>query len=157
MNALRSSEVVTIPVINEHNSGPLIPKKITVEIQETATIIELRLAISKQIRAPWDTIMIFTTKGEVKFTENGKMVKDLRLKKGETLIVNKRYAPELNELALLDAENNLTAEAKVVFAELFEEYSSNSKMNKEQCARFVTACTGNPCSQDDTQISRTFE
>ena len=59
------------------------------------------------------------------------MVKDLRLKKGETLIVNRRYAPELNELPLLDPENNLTPEAKVVFAELFEEYSSNSKMNKE--------------------------
>jgi ubiquitin carboxyl-terminal hydrolase 34 len=78
------------------------------------------------------------------------MVKDLRLKKGETLIVNKRYTSELPEMQLLDAENNLTPETRVVFGELFDEYSQGEKMNKEQCARFVQGCTGNPCSQDDT-------
>jgi len=77
------------------------------------------------------------------------MVKDLRLKKGETLIANKRTTAELPETPLLDPETNLTPEAKVVFSELFDEYSHGGKMNKEQCARFVTGCTGNPCSQDD--------
>jgi len=30
-------------------------------------------------------------------------------------------------------------------------------MNKEQCARYVTACTGNTCLPDDHQIVKIFE
>ena len=106
----------------------------------------MRHAISKQLRAPWDTISLQSTKGEVRFSENGKMVKDLRLKKGETLIANKRTTSELPEKLLLDSELNLTPDARVVFGEIFDEYSTAEKMNKEKCARFVTGCTGNPCS-----------
>lgn len=58
LNALRSSEQVKIPVLNEHTSGTLIPKTIHITIQENATIIELRHAISKSLRAPWDTISL---------------------------------------------------------------------------------------------------
>jgi hypothetical protein len=60
------------------------------------------------------------------------MIKDLRLKKGECLITNKKATTkELPEKELLDAENNLTDAVKVVFAEAFTEHSTNEKMNKE--------------------------
>lgn len=51
----------------------------------------------------------------------------------------------------------LTEPAKIVFGEIFSEYSSEGKMNKEDCTRFVTGCTGNPCTVEDSNISRTFE
>jgi ubiquitin carboxyl-terminal hydrolase 34 len=83
------------------------------------------------------------------------MVRDLRLKKGEHLVVSRRGTKELPEKELLTEDNSqLTPECRAVFEEIFGEYSTDGKMNKEQCARFVTGCTGNPCSQDDYQISK---
>jgi ubiquitin carboxyl-terminal hydrolase 34 len=79
------------------------------------------------------------------------MIKDLRLKKGETLLVFRRNVKEVPESALLDGDN-LSEGAKVVFSEIFSDYSHEGKMNKEDCTRFVTGCTGNPCSIDDANI-----
>ena len=155
--ALSSSEQVTINVLNDLSSGIQVPKKITVTILENQPIIELRWAIAKQLRVPWDTVALSTTKGEVRFSENGKMVRDLRLKKGEAVVASRQYVREPPEKELLDSENNLTPAAIVVFQEVFDEYSAEGKMSKENCARYVTGCTGNPCSQEDPQISRTFE
>lgn len=64
-----------------------------------------------------------STKGEVRFTENGKMIKDLRLKKGESLIANKRYVSEPPERDLVDADGQLTPETRVVFEEIYNEYA----------------------------------
>lgn len=30
-------------------------------------------------------------------------------------------------------------------------------MTKEDCTKFVTGCTGNPCSVEDSNITKTFE
>ena len=51
----------------------------------------------------------------MRFSENGKMVKDLRLKKGEAVVASRRVVREPPEKELLDPENNLTPDAKVVF------------------------------------------
>lgn len=77
------------------------------------------------------------------------MIRDLRLKKGEHLIAFKKPTPQIPETELIDEDNNLTDAAKVVFEEIFNEYAQDGKMNKEQCARFVTGCTGNPCTPED--------
>ena len=73
---------------------------------------------------PWDTIALQSTKGEIKFSENGKMVRDLRLKKGENLIASKRFVNELPEKELITEDGQqLTPEGKTVFEEIFNEYA----------------------------------
>jgi ubiquitin carboxyl-terminal hydrolase 34 len=49
-------------------------------------------------------------KGEIKFSENGKMVKDLRLKKGENIIASRRVLKEPPEKELLNEDLTLTSE-----------------------------------------------
>jgi ubiquitin carboxyl-terminal hydrolase 34 len=73
---------------------------------------------------PWDNIALQSTKGEIKFSENGKMIRDLRLKKGENIVASKRYTKEIAEKELLcDDNSTLTPEGKVVFEEIFNEYA----------------------------------
>jgi len=74
-----------------------VPKKIQFKINDNQTIIELRLAISKQIKASWDSIGLNCTKGEIKPTENGKMVKDLRHVLKETILCFKKNVKEIPE------------------------------------------------------------
>jgi ubiquitin carboxyl-terminal hydrolase 34 len=57
------------------------------------------------LRVPWDTVALTSTKGEVKFSDNGKLIGDLRLKKGEVVIASRRIVRELPEKELL--ENNI--------------------------------------------------
>ena len=130
--ALSASEEVVISVINEANNGPFLPKKITVTILENRQIIELRHAIQQQLRVPWDNIVMHSTKGEIKFSENGKMVRDLRLKKGENIVVSRRVTRDSPEKELLSEDNQtLTAEGKIVFEEIFNDYAQDGKMNRE--------------------------
>ncbi|CAD8084108.1 unnamed protein product [Paramecium sonneborni] len=152
LNALSQGEELQIQVSHEHGNQ----KKFTIKIYDNQTIIELRLAISKVIKQQWDSIGLNSLKGEIKFTENGKMIKDLRLKKGEIIMVFRKQVKDIHEVNLLDGED-LSEPAKQVFGEIFSEYSTDGKMSKEDCTRFVTGCTGNPCSIDDANIQRTFE
>ncbi|CAD8206139.1 unnamed protein product [Paramecium octaurelia] len=152
LNALSKGEELSIQIQYENSQQ----RRFTIKINDNQTIVELRLAISKVIKLQWDAIGLNSLKGEIKFTENGKMIKDLRLKKDEIIMVFKRQVKDAPETQLLDGEN-LSEQAKVVFAEIFSEYSTDGKMTKEDCTRFVTGCTGNPCSIDDANIQRTFE
>lgn len=56
---------------------------------------------------------------------------------------------EIVQEELVDPEGNLTKKALDVFKKIFRDFSSEGLMNKEQCAQFVTNCTGNLCHQDD--------
>ncbi|CAD8116913.1 unnamed protein product [Paramecium sonneborni] len=152
LNALSQGEELQIQVSHEHGNQ----KKFTIRINDNQTIIELRQAISKVIKQQWDSIGLNSLKGEIKFTENGKMIKDLRLKKGEIIMVFRKQVKDIHEVNLLDGDE-LSEPAKQVFGEIFSEYSTDGKMSKEDCTRFVTGCTGNPCSIDDANIQRTFE
>lgn len=157
LNALSKGEELVIPVYNEHSPHSNIPKSLHLRVNDHLTIIELRALISKQIKASWDSIGLSSTKGEIKPTDNGKMIKDLRLKKGETLHCFQKPTDKIPELPLLDENQMLTQRAKEVFNEIFNEYSHEGKMTKEDCTRFVTGCTGNHCTVEDQNIQRTFE
>ncbi|CAD8119650.1 unnamed protein product [Paramecium sonneborni] len=152
LNALSQGEELQIQIQYENSQQ----KRFTIKINDNQTIVELRFAISKVIKQQWDAVGLNSLKGEIKFTENGKMIKDLRLKKGEILMVFKKQVKEVKEMQLLDGDN-LSEQAKVAFTEIFNEFSTDGKMTKEDCTRFVTGCTGNPCSIEDANIQRTFE
>ncbi|CAD8179644.1 unnamed protein product [Paramecium octaurelia] len=152
LNALSQGEELLIQIQYDNSQQ----RRFTIQINDNQTIVELRLAISKVIKIQWDAIGLNSLKGEIKFTENGKMIKDLRLKKDEIIIVFKKQIKEVPEAQLLEGDN-LSEQAKVVFTEIFSDYSTDGKMTKEDCTRFVTGCTGNPCSIDDANIQRTFE
>ncbi|CAD8206268.1 unnamed protein product [Paramecium pentaurelia] len=152
LNALSQGEELSIQIQYENSQQ----RRFTIKINDNQTIVELRLAISKIIKLQWDAIGLTSLKGEIKFTENGKMIKDLRLKKDEIIMVFKKQVKDAPEVQLLDGDN-LSEQVKVVFAEIFSEYSTDGKMTKEDCTRFVTGCTGNPCSIEDANIQRTFE
>jgi len=46
--------------------------------------------------------------GFIKFTWNGKTIRDLRLKKGEVLKITKRQTPPIMEEELIDKAGNFT-------------------------------------------------
>jgi ubiquitin carboxyl-terminal hydrolase 34 len=81
----------------------------------------------------------------------------LRLRKGEVLRVTKRQTQPIPEEELIDKSGNFTPKAAAVFAEIFQNFSTDGKMSKEQCAGLVTACTGNYSHQDDPNITRLYE
>lgn len=46
----------------------------------------------------------------------------------------------LPEVCLMQHDNTVNPKAKEIFAEWFENYSDNGKMNAEQCAAFADSC-----------------
>ncbi|CAD8129102.1 unnamed protein product [Paramecium sonneborni] len=74
------------------------------------------------------------------------------IKKGKIIMEFKKQVKEIHEVNQLDGDE-LSEPVKQVFAEIFRD----GKMSKEDCTRFVTGCTVNPCSIDDANIQRTFE
>ena len=94
-SSLTKGELLTLQIVNDLTIGTDVSKKIDLKITSNKSVIDLRIAISKKIKASWDSIKItrtsiFINKKELGDEDNGKMLKDLRIRTGETLTVSKR-------------------------------------------------------------------
>jgi len=56
--------------------------------------MELRLAVSKRIRAGWDSFSLVYNGTAIPFHENGKIVRDLRVKR-EVFTITKRVTEDI--------------------------------------------------------------
>lgn len=71
----------------------------------------MRLDISKKIRAPWDAFNIASQNNVLSFSENGKIIRDLRLKRGDVFTITKRPTKQIPEAELVDKKGNILPEA----------------------------------------------
>jgi ubiquitin carboxyl-terminal hydrolase 34 len=75
----------------------------------------MRLEISQRIRAPWDSFNIASQNSVLNFSENGKVIRDLRLKRGEVFVITRRPTRPIPEAELVDKKGNLLPDAQLVF------------------------------------------
>lgn len=65
------------------------------------------------------------------FYQNGKTIRDLRINPSDSVLLTKHAQPHIPEAELCNNEGKLTPNAKIVFCELFDEFSTQGLMNRE--------------------------
>lgn len=85
-------------------------------------------------------IRMFRTNGELQERQNPRTLTELGIKDGSRVTCVKRPPPRTSTAKLLTHENDLSAQAVAVFTELFEQFSTDGRMTKQDCANFLNAC-----------------
>jgi hypothetical protein len=138
---------MSFSVTNEISYGMDVPKKIDIKINSNKTIYDLKVEISKQAKCSWDGVKLFRAPSmngkEIKDSDNGRTIGELRLKNNESLIADKRPTPLIPQVALTNPDGSIVPAAKAIFTEWFNHFSENGKMNSDKCAEFINSCTSN--------------
>lgn len=160
-SALLKGDVHNFIILNQvtyYPQSPDIPKRIELKVYSNTTFWELRCIIGKKIKCLSDQFKIYRSlfQREIKDSDNGKTLSDLRIRINETFSVYRRVTniPKAN---LITSDNQLTAKAKSIFSSWFKKYADKGeKMSPEGCSAFTNSCTGDPCKSTDKRIQEFF-
>lgn len=68
---------------------------------------------------------------------------------GDLLIEKKG---EITRVSLIEGEGQLVAKAKIIFKNIFKEYSSFGLMSKKQCQKYHQKCVGDITSMGEAKV-----
>jgi ubiquitin carboxyl-terminal hydrolase 34 len=129
------------------------------ELKSNLTIWDLKKILSKRVNVIPQCIKLIVY-GETDLTDkdNGKLLSEKFSNGIKINIAKSNILEEIPKEPLID-NGQLTEKAKKVFAEIFEEYSTNGKMDKEQCSKFAYKAmdSHNPINSNDEKIIEMFE
>jgi len=160
-SALLKGDVHNVNVINHITYHPYnsdIPKKLEFKVYSNTTIWELRCMIGKKVKCLSDQFRILRTfsQKEIKDSDNGKTLSEIRMRANESLTVYRRYV-NLPRAPLLTADNELTPTTLRIFTSWFYKFADKGElMTPEGCAAFTNSCTGDQCKATDKRIQDFF-
>lgn len=135
----------------------------TVMVNKNKTLAHLRLLISKEYAMNFQSIML-NVDGKQEFDyshqNNSRTLESLQIKKYNQFSVNEYELPVVEHVfVILNKEKtDFTPEVIKIFQEIFNNFSVDGKMNKEQLARFTSKATdGIYCSSSDDRILKVFK
>ena len=157
-SGLVKGELISFTVSNDISTGSDVPKKSEIRLHSNTTVFELRMEVAKQFKATWDQVKLMrrTDPKEIKDNDNGRTLREIRIRNGELITASKRSTPPIPQAQLLQADDSINPLAKKIFVEWYEEHSENGRMNPEQCAAFIHSCTNDHCKADDKRVKDVF-
>ena len=155
-SSLAKGDMIKIQVSNEASSGQDIPKKTEIKINTNKTVYDLKVQIAKSIKASVFGIRLQRVTGDVKDTDNGRTINELRFRNDELIVANSKPVPPIEQVSLIGPDGEIVAEARKIFASWFEIFSEGGKMNSEGCANFIHSCTNDNCKGDDKRVKDVF-
>jgi len=160
-SALLKGDIHNLVILNQVSYYPQsadIPRRIELKVYSNTTFWELRCIIGKKIKCMSDQFKIYRSllQKEIKDSDNGKTLSDLRIRVNETFSVYRRIT-NIPKAALTTADNQLTEKARKIFSQWFHKYADKGdKMSPEGCSAFTNSCTGDPCKATDKRIQEFF-
>ena len=140
----KKSEEAKFIVINETSYNPDAVKKIEKIIPLNTSVIRLRKILAKEFNLGWQEVKIVSTK-EIQDFENSQTLKEIKLNPSVPLTASRRtiISETEGELFLGDTMN---PKAIRCFQIIFDKYSTDGKMDKDQCNSFTAVCLGTMCT-----------
>ena len=134
LSGLVRGELMTFQITNDLTIGNDVPKKFEVKMHSNRTLMELRVELAKKIKASWDQIKLlrvnlFNQNREIADTDNGKTLLDVRLRNGESLMVQRRQTQPIPLAQLTTEDKKLTPVADVIVRAWHTEFSTNGLMS----------------------------
>ena len=153
------TEYLLLSFINELTSySSDCPKRFEQRVPSNLTLWELRGLVAKKLSVSIDQVRLLKA-GDLELldTENGLLLRNLKLKSEETLTVKRRVTQEVPQAPLLTPSEEMNPSLAVIIKELFTRYSTNGLMSKTQCGKFRAVCVGNEkCDGTDQKITELF-
>lgn len=100
----------------------------------------MRKLLAKEFSVPWREVKIVGIR-ELKDHENSRTLKELKLNPNHPLTVSRRILSSHQDIELMPGDK-MEPRAVRCFKVIFDRYSTNNLMSKEQCNSFTAVCLG---------------
>lgn len=148
--------------LSVHNKATMKGGELLVQVHSNATLWDLKKQVASvldlaprfvQISRGWGANLT-----ELKEIDNGKTMRALGIKGGETLTTQK-LAPEVQvpTAALTGPTGELTPAAKRVFEAWYDMFCIDGQFTKQSAAHFIEGCCGDLPAPTDTRIAGLFQ
>ena len=154
-SGLLKHKVITIKVIDSTEKQT----EFFIKVYGNTTMWDLKEILAKKVGVCVDFIKITIFKNEIENTDHGKTVIDIKLQEYDTIKVQRNTLDTLIPQVDLVLNNEVVPECIKVFNDWYDNFSTEGKMAREDCARFVKNVTGSrdDISIDDPRIKGLFE
>jgi hypothetical protein len=142
--------------VQTFNMDPIVdvtlPDQFDLIVHSKITSCQLTILIAKRLNLAHEILRLIYMTCEVKDSDNGRILEELKVPDGEVIKVTKRteeFIPRVN----LHKNKALTDKARSVFTEVYERFSKEGKMFPSNYAEFTQVCLGDKSiSENDYQI-----
>jgi ubiquitin carboxyl-terminal hydrolase 34 len=154
-SGLLKKKIVTVKVYS--NLGQEL-KEFNLRVYGNTTMWELKEIISSNVKYCVDFLRVVVNNYELKNSDNGKTVINMCLDDDDEIKVSSNGLEKLIPQAELLINGEINEDVIAIINGWFEEYSTNDKMTKEDCAKFVTDVTAanDPIKEEDHRILGLF-
>ena len=131
-----------------------------IKIYGNTTMWDLKEILAKKVAVCVDFIKIIIFKNyEIENTDHGKTVIDMKISENDTIKVQRNTLDSLIPQVELLINGEVVPECIKIYNDWYDYYSTDDKMSKEECAKFVKAVTGtrDDIAVDDPRIKGLFD
>jgi ubiquitin C-terminal hydrolase len=135
-------------------------KEFILVVYSNTTLWDLKKLIGFKIGVIPEGLKFLNTGGkEITDNDHGKTLMELKIKDKDTLSVVKNPILDQIPKVPLMKDGQLVEKAVKAFSEIFEKFSTEGLMSKEQCAQFAYAAVDSvdPISPDDNRIKSVYD
>ena len=148
----------SITIANFATHGKQAPKKFVFSMFSNNTVFDLKNLLAKELGLTTDYVRIVRYTGQTDLAdyENGRTFAEMKFKPNEQFNVYKKQMTSIQKAPLVLSDGSVSPEARKIFIEWFNMFSTDQKMSPEQAAEFVRSCTEDNCRADDPRIINLF-
>ncbi len=158
--AILQGEDVILTIHNSVTTGKTVPKKLMVGTHSNVTVWELKQEIGKYFECGAECMKLTMGGRELKDSDHGRTLGEfVQGKRFVAIRAEKRNMDHIPRVPLLtDKGSQLTEKAKKVFADIFDKFAKNGKLDAEGAARFIKSTTGEPIvTSTDNRVQMLFK
>ena len=151
-NGLLKNSKITLKVISTTAHD------LTINIYSNTTIFELKEILSRKIYVAIDFLKIKINEHEIQPSDHGKTVRGLGIQNGDILNCCLNGLESKIPQKELVKDGEIVPELIQIVKDWFLRFSTNEKMSREECGKFIRDVTGNrdPIEADDMRVTNLF-
>ena len=136
----KKTQLVRFIIINELSYVSDSIKKIHIDCPIGLSLMGLKRKLSKEFTVAWKEIKVVANR-ELRDYENGRTLEELKLNPGQVLTISRKIISSYQEVELIHGDK-FNPKAVRCFKVIFNKFSTNKLMSKDQCNSFTAKCLG---------------
>ena len=132
------------------------PNRLPIKAHANDTLFELREQVGEELGISTGSVKLFANGVVLSYEQNSKLLRELKIRDQQTLLVSKRVAV-VQQTDLLDSNKQVTRLHRAALVELFGRFAfTDGAMSKTDFINFILACGAGENSATDDRIGRIF-
>lgn len=151
---MRKGEPITLDLINDivFMSDP--NRKLKLKTTSNITLLDLKKTIGRLVSVHWSELRL-TQKDEFDEISNSRFLQELGLKLDEPITITKKTIATVRQEPMV-VDGTFNPKAIEAIRKIYQRYSTEGRMDPEQCRQFVGGCIGDTTKRYQDKVDKLF-